>query len=85
MSNSKKSVCIVGGGPAGLAALKNFTETDSTFDCTLYEKIGSLGGTWVYSDDVDVDQYGLPVHSSMYKNLRYLFFEIIKIKMCYFY
>ncbi|XP_050521460.1 uncharacterized protein LOC126894462 [Daktulosphaira vitifoliae] len=70
MLNSKKSVCIVGGGPAGLAALKNFAESDSTFNCTLYEKIDSLGGTWVYTDNVDVDQYGLPVHSSMYKNLR---------------
>ena len=30
-----------------------------------------LGGTWVYTDEVGKDsRHGLPIHSSMYKNLR---------------
>lgn len=67
---TKKSVGIIGCGASGLAALKNFAAEDSQFNCVAFEQTNSIGGTWVYTDDIDRDQYGLPVHSSMYKNLR---------------
>lgn len=66
----KKSVGIIGCGASGLAALKNFAAKDSQYRCVAFEQTNSIGGTWVYTDDVDRDQYGLPVHSSMYKSLR---------------
>lgn len=65
-----KSVGIIGCGASGLAALKNFAAEDSQFKCIAFEQTNSIGGTWVYTDDIDTDQYGLPVHSSMYKSLR---------------
>lgn len=72
VETNKKSVAIVGCGASGLAALKNFASDDSQFECVAFEQTDSIGGTWVYTDDVDTDQYGLPVHSSMYKSLRYV-------------
>uniref|UniRef100_A0A8D9C0F0 Uncharacterized protein n=1 Tax=Cacopsylla melanoneura TaxID=428564 RepID=A0A8D9C0F0_9HEMI len=30
----------------------------------------NVGGTWVYTEQTGRDQYGLPVHSSMYKRLK---------------
>lgn len=67
---NKKSVGIIGCGASGLAALKNFASEKSQFNCVAFEQTNSIGGTWVYTDDIDRDQYGLPVHSSMYKSLR---------------
>ncbi|KAF0755600.1 senecionine N-oxygenase-like isoform X1 [Aphis craccivora] len=67
---NKKIIGIIGCGASGLAALKNFAAEDSLFKCVAFEQTASIGGTWVYTDDIDRDQYGLPVHSSMYKSLR---------------
>lgn len=67
-----KSVAIIGCGASGLAALKNFADENTQFKCVAFEQTDSIGGTWVYTDDIDRDQYGLPVHSSMYKSLRYI-------------
>lgn len=36
---------------------------------TAYEQASEIGGTWVYTDDIGKDKYGLDVHSSMYKGL----------------
>lgn len=68
---NKKSVVIIGCGAAGLAALRHFSVEGSGFTCVAYEQTDSVGGTWVYTDQVGTDKYGLPVHSSMYKSLRY--------------
>lgn len=68
---NKKSVAIIGCGAAGLAALRHFSAEGSAFTCVAYEQTDSVGGTWVYTDQVGIDKYGLPVHSSMYKSLRY--------------
>ncbi len=42
-------VAVIGGGPLGLMALKNFKEDG--FDVTLYESRSWIGGLWKYSDD----------------------------------
>ncbi|KAK5175386.1 uncharacterized protein LTR77_000525 [Saxophila tyrrhenica] len=40
-----KSLCIVGGGPAGLVAAKTFIQTEQ-FNVTVYEKNDRIGGIW---------------------------------------
>ncbi|XP_050540119.1 senecionine N-oxygenase-like isoform X2 [Daktulosphaira vitifoliae] len=65
----KKSVAIIGCGASGLPALKHFSE-DPLFNCVAFEQADNVGGTWVYTDQIGTDKYGLPVHSSMYKSLR---------------
>lgn len=51
-SQSKKSICIVGAGPAGLVAAKTFLATDS-FDVTLYEKRDKIGGIWALDETTE--------------------------------
>ncbi|XP_076659167.1 senecionine N-oxygenase [Halictus rubicundus] len=63
-------IAVIGAGSAGLAALRHCTS--GTFDCEVvcYEKTEQVGGTWVYRDETGLDKYGLPIHTSMYNNLR---------------
>lgn len=71
-------VAIVGAGSAGLAALRHCTQYFDTknldnkkiSEIICYEKTNDIGGTWVFTEETGVDQYGLKIHSSMYKNLR---------------
>lgn len=66
-------VCIVGAGAAGLAAARQCTDAayaDVVQQVVVYEQVDRVGGTWVYTDQTGFDEYGLPVHTSMYKNLR---------------
>lgn len=44
-----KSVCIIGAGAFGLAALKNFLEEG--FEATAYERNSYIGGLWHASGD----------------------------------
>ena len=62
---------VIGAGASGLTTTKCLTEPGSGFECTTFELSNSVGGTWVYTEDIGQDKYGLPVHSSMYQNLRY--------------
>lgn len=61
---------VIGGGAGGLTATKRLTEPGSGFTCTTFEQTDNVGGTWVYTEQTGRDQYGLPVHSSMYKSLK---------------
>ena len=63
-------VAVIGAGPAGLVALRHLTSEPDKFSVVGFEQCHSVGGTWVYTDNVGADSYGNPVHSSMYKNLR---------------
>lgn len=45
-----KSVCIIGAGPAGLAAAKTFLQTGH-FDVTIYEKSHRIGGIWALDEN----------------------------------
>uniref|UniRef100_A0A182TSG8 Flavin-containing monooxygenase n=1 Tax=Anopheles melas TaxID=34690 RepID=A0A182TSG8_9DIPT len=62
------SYCIIGAGMAGLAAARRVLEIGA--QVTIFERMDQLGGTWIYTDEVGVDRYGLPVHTSMYRGLR---------------
>ena len=64
-----KKVGIIGAGASGLCALKHCLNA-SDIHPIIWEKSDKIGGTWVYSDKTGTDSFGLPIHSSMYKNLR---------------
>uniref|UniRef100_A0A1I8PUP4 Flavin-containing monooxygenase n=1 Tax=Stomoxys calcitrans TaxID=35570 RepID=A0A1I8PUP4_STOCA len=63
-----KRIVIVGAGTAGLCAARRALECG--FSVTIYEQTGDIGGTWVYTDEVGTNKYGIDVHSSMYQGLR---------------
>lgn len=63
----KMKLCVIGAGAAGICAAKN--GLDFGCDVTVFEQTESVGGTWVYTDEVAKDKNGLDVHSSMYQGL----------------
>lgn len=70
-NNNVQKVCVVGAGAAGLCAARHLIERNDKFDVQVFEQSGQVGGTWVYRDEIDQDENGVKIHSSMYKNLRY--------------
>ena len=64
-------VCVIGAGAAGLSAARHLTSELDTFDVQVFEQSSCVGGTWVFTEDTGVDERGIPVHSSVYRNLRY--------------
>lgn len=36
----------------------------------VFETSGDVGGTWRYDPRIGEDENGLPIHTSMYKNLK---------------
>lgn len=63
----KLKVAIIGAGASGLCAARYASE--SGHEVIVYEQTGEIGGTWVYTDRVGEDEYGLEVHTSMYQDL----------------
>ena len=61
-------VAVIGGGLAGLCSAKNALANG--LQVTLYEQTGGIGGTWNYTEKTGRDEYGLKIHSSMYRGLR---------------
>lgn len=70
MPSSKTRIAIIGGGVAGLVVARHTAAKLDTYSLTLFEQTDQVGGTWIYTDETNTDKHGLPVHSSMYKNLR---------------
>ena len=75
-----KKVAVVGCGAAGLCVLRHLTIPNEdlsdtvNFEAVGFEQAPQIGGTWVYSPSTGYDPYGLPVHTSIYKNLRWVIF-----------
>ena len=64
-------VCVIGAGAAGLAAARHLTACQlNVFDVSVFEQASCIGGTWVYNENTGTDDRGLPIHSSIYRNLR---------------
>lgn len=68
-----KRVAVLGAGPSGLAGLRAFASAKAMGACVpevvCFEKQGDWGGLWNYTWHTGVDEYGEPVHSSMYRYL----------------
>ncbi|MGP3790087.1 NAD(P)-binding domain-containing protein [Pseudomonas sp. B392_1p] len=66
-------VAILGAGPSGLAQLRAFESARRAGadipEIVCYEKQGDWGGMWNYTWRTGLDQYGEPVHGSMYRYL----------------
>ncbi|XP_033228369.1 flavin-containing monooxygenase FMO GS-OX-like 2 [Belonocnema kinseyi] len=67
---SRKRVCVIGGGAAGLCALRHLASDLHNFEPEAFEQSGDIGGTWVYTEKTGFDENGLPIHTSMYRDLR---------------
>lgn len=69
----KQRVAIVGAGPSGLAALRAFeTARRAGVDVpevVCFEKQSDWGGLWNYTWRTGLDEFGEPVHGSMYRYL----------------
>jgi trimethylamine monooxygenase len=68
-----KRVAIVGAGPSGLAQLRAFQSAAKKGaeipEIVCFEKQDNWGGLWNYTWRTGLDEYGEPVHCSMYRYL----------------
>lgn len=70
---SAKRVAVIGAGPSGLAQLRAFQSAAKAGadipEVVCFEKQDSWGGLWNYTWRTGLDEYGEPVHGSMYRYL----------------
>ena len=68
-----KRIAIIGAGPSGLAQLRAFQSAKAAGaevpEIVCYEKQSDWGGLWNYTWRTGLDEYGEPVHGSMYRYL----------------
>ena len=66
-------VAIIGAGPCGLSMLRSFELAEKNGEkipeIVCFEKQEDWGGLWNYNWRTGSDQYGDPVHNSMYRYL----------------
>ena len=68
------TVGVIGAGASGLVAARLLSANQAAFaPPVVFEQAATIGGTWVYTDQAGNDKHGLPVHSSIYRNLRYVY------------
>lgn len=65
---SALNIVVIGAGPSGIITAKN--AIDRKHNVTIFEKTGSLGGVWYYTEKTDTDDYGVEIHSPMYHELK---------------
>ena len=68
-----KRVAVIGAGPCGLSQLRAFQSAEAGGaeipEIVCYEKQADWGGLWNYTWRTGLDEYGEPVHCSMYRYL----------------
>ncbi len=73
MSISSKKIAVIGAGPSGLAQLRAFQSAANNGaeipEIVCFEKQRNWGGLWHYTWRTGLDEYGDPVHGSMYRYL----------------
>lgn len=62
-------VAIIGAGAAGLASARYCTDPAFNYTCEIFEQMDEIGGTWIYTNKTGLDEFGIPIHTSMYKDL----------------
>ena len=65
-------VCIIGAGPCGMSLLLHLNrlkKSGKDIEVTCYEKQSNWGGLWNYTWRTSSDEFGEPVHGSMYHAL----------------
>ncbi len=66
-------IAVIGAGPCGLAQLDAFEEARrggaEVPEITCFEQQSDWGGLWNYTWRTGLDEYGDPVHGSMYRYL----------------
>jgi len=66
-------IAIIGAGPSGLAVLRAFESARQKGadvpEMVCYEKQSNWGGLWNYTWRTGLDEFGEPVHGSMYRYL----------------
>ncbi len=69
----KKRIAVIGAGPSGLAQLRAFQSAKAKGaeipEIVCFEKQENWGGLWNYNWRTGLDEYGEPVHNSMYRYL----------------
>jgi trimethylamine monooxygenase len=69
----KKRVAVIGAGPSGLAQLRAFQSAkakgEDIPEVVCFEKQSNWGGLWNYTWRTGLDEFGEPVHCSMYRYL----------------
>jgi trimethylamine monooxygenase len=69
----KKRIAVIGDGPSGLAQLRAFQSAAQKGaeipEIVCFEKQDNWGGLWNYTWRTGLDEYGEPVHCSMYRYL----------------
>lgn len=66
----KLRICVIGAGAAGLCSGRHLVSSPDKYDFLIFEQGSEIGGTWNYTEKIGTDEYNVPIHSSMYKNLR---------------
>ncbi len=61
--------CVIGAGAAGLCAARHISAIRG-WNPIVFEQTDAIGGTWIYTDRSGTDEFGLPIHSSMYKHMK---------------
>lgn len=68
VKNGKKSIAVIGAGVSGLLSARH--SLADGHEVTVYEQQDELGGVWVYTDQIGKNEYGVDIHTAMYKGLR---------------
>lgn len=72
MQMALQRLAVVGAGAAGLCAARHILSRPNIFaPPVVFEMNGHIGGTWCYEERVGTHDDGRPIHSSMYRDLRY--------------
>lgn len=64
------NIAVIGAGAAGLCAARHSAAAGNRV--TVFEQTEVIGGTWVYTDQIGKDEFGMDIHSSMYQGLMYV-------------
>lgn len=77
-------VAVVGAGAAGLCAARHILSRPDTFaPPVVYELTEHVGGTWFYEERTGSYDNGLPIHSSMYRDLKYCNTLTLPLFLCF--